>query len=98
MKSSDFLLPAAGFVIAIGCALAPRPDMPVPYYGIDPISGLCLQGPLSGICSGGVTVRCSVIVNGSSVPGFDNKVGTSCTTPVFRPSSMEPPDTLSLSY
>jgi hypothetical protein len=91
MKNSNFLLPAAGFVVAIGCALAPRPELPAPFYGIDPDTGTCELGTLQGTCGGTSSTRCTVLVGKSIVSGFDSKVGTTCTTPVFRPTGTEPP-------
>jgi hypothetical protein len=97
MRHSPFLLPVAGFTIAVGCALAPRP-MPAPFYGIDPDTKACTLGAIEGTCNTGTAVRCTVTIGSNfGIPAFDNKSGTMCTTPVFRPGSVPPPpDTLTL--
>ena len=89
MKHSPFLLPVAGFIIAVGCALTPRP-MPAPFYGIDPDTKACTLGTIEGTCNAGSSVRCTVTVNtNTGIPAFDNKTGTVCSIPVFRTSGSE---------
>jgi hypothetical protein len=94
MKHSPILLPAAGFIIAVGCALAPRPQ-PAPFYGIDPDTKACTLGTLEGTCATGTAVRCTVSIGGNlGIPAYDNKTGTVCSTPVFRNGTESDPNTL----
>lgn len=94
MKHSSFLLPAAGFVIAVGCALAPRPALPPPYFGYDPATKLCKQGTIEGACGGGFTVQCTVTIGSfTGIAAYDTRSNaTLCTQIVYKPTSQEPPD------
>lgn len=92
MRNSPFLLPAAGFVIAVGCAMAPRPNLPAPYYGYNPDTKVCTLGAIEGSCGGSSTVQCTVSFGiYTGILAYDTKSGTSCTIPVYKPSGTTPP-------
>jgi hypothetical protein len=96
MRNSLHFLPAAGFVIAVGCALAPRPVMPAPYYGYNPDTKVCTQGTIEGTCGGNSTVQCTITVGlYAGLAAYDAKSGTICTLPVYKPSVTNPdPDNI----
>lgn len=96
MKQLTILLPVAGFIIAVGSALTPRPE-PVPFYGYDPDTNICTQGTIEGVCGNGTAIRCTVSLPSgyTAIPAFDVKTGTVCSVAVYR-SAGEEPDTLSI--
>lgn len=93
MKNTSFFLPAAGFIIALSCALAPRTTLPAPYYGIDPDTNTCALGTLEGTCGTGTTIRCTVYIGDyTGIPAWDNKTGNICSVQVFKSTITDDPD------
>jgi hypothetical protein len=92
MKKLPVLVPAAGFVIAVGCALTPRPDVPAPYYGYDPDTKACTQGTIEGSCGGNSSTQCTVSFGlNTGIIAYDNKTGSICSVPVYKPAGTTPP-------
>jgi hypothetical protein len=87
MKKTQYLVSAPAFTIAAaGAFFSSSANLPPPYYGVDPDSGVCEQGVLEGTCGFGTTIRCQVHLPlaGVTVDGYDLKAGVICTVPVYR--------------
>lgn len=60
--------------------------LPPPYYGYDPDTLICTQGAIEGSCGGNSAIRCTVTIGWyTGILAYDNKIGSICTVPVFKP-------------